>query len=207
MIDFRLYLVTDRRLPKTRSLEDAVDDACRAGVRAVQVREKDLDARSLYDLAARLRRVTTSREAVLLVNDRADIAVAVGADGVHCPEDGFPPPLARRLAGDRAFVGVSTHSLERALEAERGGADFVTFGPVFETPTKMKYGAPQGLGMLKNVTARVGIPVFAIGGISPERARTCVQHGAWGVAVVSAILASTDIAQTVREFGKTLGAL
>ena len=207
MVDFRLYLVTDRRILGTRPLEDAVDEACRGGVRAVQLREKDLDAKSLYDLAVRLRRTTASRGAALLVNDRLDVAMAVGADGVHSPENGFPPPVARRVAGRHALIGVSAHSLERAREVEKEGADFITFGPVFETPSKMKYGPPQGLEMLRKVTGEVRIPVFAIGGITPERAGQCIGRGARGIAVVSAILASNDIARTLRDFEKVLGTL
>ena len=207
MVDFRLYLVTDRRSSKVRPLEDAVDEACRGGVRAVQLREKDLDAKSLYDLAVRLRRTTASRGAALLVNDRMDIAMAVGADGIHSPENGFPPPVVRRLAGRHALIGVSAHSLERAREVEKEGADFITFGPVFETPSKMKYGPPQGLEMLRKVTGEVRIPVFAIGRITPERAGQCIGCGARGVAVVSAILASIDIARTLREFETALGTL
>jgi thiamine-phosphate pyrophosphorylase len=207
MIDFRLYLVTDRHVSSTRSLGDAVSEACRAGVRAVQLREKDLDAKSLYELGLELRRTAASHDARLLINDRVDIAMAVDADGIHCPEDGFPPVYARRVAGKPVVIGASTHSLERALEAEKAEADFITFGPVFETPSKTKYGPPQGLETLRQVASAVHIPVFAIGGITPERAKACIEHGARGIAVVSAVLASTDIARTVGEFAKILGAL
>jgi thiamine-phosphate pyrophosphorylase len=207
MLDFRLYLVTDRHSSKTRPLEDAIDEACSAGVRAVQLREKDLDARSLYDLAARLRRITASHGAALFINDRVDIAMAVGADGVHSPENGFPPAAARRIAGRQILAGASTHSLERAREAEEDGADFITFGPVFDTPSKLKYGPSQGLEMLRTVARGVGIPVFAIGGITPERARQCIDCGARGVAVVSAILASSDTERALREFERALGTL
>ena len=207
MIDFRLYLVTDRRLATACPLEDAVADACRAGVRAVQLREKDLDAKSLFELALRLRRIASSSAAELLVNDRADIARAADADGVHCPEDGFPPAVARRILGERAVIGASAHSLVAALEAEEHGADFITFGPVFETPSKLKYGAPQGLGKLRDVASAVRIPVLAIGGITPQRAKICLEHGAWGVAVVSAILGSADVPRAVADFEKALGGL
>ena len=207
MIDFRLYLVTDRRVLKAASLEIAVLEACKAGARAVQLREKDLDARSLHHLAEGMRRITLSRQARLFVNDRADIAAAVGADGVHCPEDGFSPAAVRRISGDQTLVGVSTHSLESALEAERAGADFVTFGPVFETASKSKYGPPQGLERLGEVTGAVGLPVFAIGGVTPERVASCLENGAWGVAVVSSVFASADVPGAVRGFERALGNL
>ena len=225
MIDFRLYLVTDRRVLQSGSLESAVDEACKAGVGAVQLREKDLDARSLHQLAVRLRRITASRRATLFVNDRVDIAMAVDADGVHCPESGFPAAAARRLigmrrlkdefatphvrrtGGENTLVGVSTHSVVRAIRAETEGADFITFGPVFETASKLHYGEPQGLEKLNEVSSSVNIPVFAIGGVTPERAKACMAQGAWGVAVVSSILASTDIGRTVSEFERALGSL
>ena len=207
MIDFRLYLVTDRRLAVSRSLEDVVGDACRAGVRAVQLREKDLDARSLLDLAARTRRITSSSDTALLINDRVDIALACGAGGVHCPEAGFPPADARRVFGEGAIVGVSTHSLGAALDAKKNGADFITFGPIFDTPSKTKYGAPLGLGALRDVTSAVRLPVFAIGGITPERARSCLDYGARGVAVISAVLGAPNIARAVGEFEQALGGL
>jgi len=207
MIDFRLYLVTDRRLAPARALDDAVADACRAGVRAVQLREKDLDAKSLFELALGLRRIASSSGAAFFVNDRADIARAARAAGLHCPEDGFPPEVARRILGERAIIGVSTHSLEAALDAEEHGADFITFGPVFETPSKFRYGAPQGLQKLRSVAAAAKIPVFAIGGVTSARAKICLDHGARGVAVVSAILGASDVGRAVGDFEKAMGGL
>jgi thiamine-phosphate pyrophosphorylase len=207
MIEFRLYLVTDLHALTARSIEYAVYEACATGARAVQLREKTIHTSSLYYLAQGLRRITAPRGARLFVNDRADIARAVGADGVHCPENGFSPSIARRIAGDHSLVGVSTHSLDRAVEAERAGADFITFGPVFETPSKRDYGAPQGLEKLREVTGAVRVPVFAIGGVTPKRAASCLENGAWGVAVVSAVFAPRDIGGAVRDFERALGNL
>ncbi|MBP2681405.1 MAG: tenI [Candidatus Krumholzibacteriota bacterium] len=207
MIDFRLYLVTDRRLVVGRSLEDAVGEAFRAGVRAVQLREKDLDARSLLDLAVRVRAIASAADMALLVNDRADIALACGANGVQLPEAGFPAVAARRVLAEKALVGVSAHSLGAALAAEDNAADFITFGPVFETPSKLQYGAPLGLDALRQVASALRIPVYAIGGITPERAKVCRAHGAHGVAVISAILGAPDIARAVGGFEKALGGL
>jgi thiamine-phosphate pyrophosphorylase len=225
MIDFRLYLVTNGLALKPGSLEIAVHDACTAGARAVQLREKNLDARSLHHLAVELRRITASFKTALFINDRVDIAIAVRADGVHCPENGFPPSIVRRIAdehpqkiesttavargmgGGRTLVGMSAHSINRALGAERSGADFIVFGPVFETASKSKHGKPQGLEKLRDVSKAVRIPVFAIGGVTPDRAELCLKHGAWGVAVVSAVFASANVARAVREFERTLGGL
>jgi thiamine-phosphate pyrophosphorylase len=207
MIDFRLYFITGQRLPGMRTLEVSVEEACRAGVRAVQLRQRELDVRSRFELALRLRAITSKHGAALLVNDRVDVALAAESDGVHCPESGFPPAMVHRLAGADFVVGASAHSLARALDAESEGADFITFGPVFDTPSKASFGPPQGLDRLRKIVAAVRIPVFAIGGISPATTKACIECGAAGVAVVSAILSSPDIAATVGEFKTVMGSL
>jgi thiamine-phosphate pyrophosphorylase len=207
MIDFRLYLITDRRACGERPLVDVIDDACRAGVRAVQLREKDIEARPLFDLALRLKQITNRHQAKLLVNDRVDVAHAAGADGVHCPETGFPPDAALGILERDKLVGVSTHSLERIQQAEEKGADFVTFGPVFPTPSKLGYGPPQGLDTLKHVCANTALPVFAVGGITPEIAAACIENGAAGVALISAIIGADDVEGAVARFRVALGTL
>ena len=204
MIDFKLYLVTNRALCAAGPLEVVVGQACGAGVRAVQLREKDLSGGDLHSLAVTMREVTRRREARLFINDRADIALGVGADGIHCTESGLPVGLVRRLCPD-ALVGASSHSLERAAEAGRAGADFVLFGPVFPTPSKAKYGAPQGLDALSAVARGVNVPVFAIGGITPENAPRCLERGAAGVGVISAILSAKDVPAAVESFRRSLG--
>jgi thiamine-phosphate pyrophosphorylase len=206
MIDFKLYLVTSRSACVSGPLESVVDQACGAGVRAVQLREKDLSGGDLHNLAVKMREVTRRNEARLFINERADIALGVGADGVHCTESGLPVDLARRLCPD-GLVGASSHSLERAAEAGTAGADFVLFGPVFPTPSKAKYGDPQGLDALAAVARGVGVPVFAIGGITPDNARLCLEKGAAGVGVISAILSAEDVPAVVEAFRSSLGSL
>ncbi len=206
MIDFRFYLVTNRSLCKDKSLDDVVREACAAGIRAVQLREKDLTGRELYELAARLRAISKQSNTKLFINDRVDIVLAVDADGVHCPERGIPIAAARKLTGGK-LIGVSVHSVEKAIEAEREGADFIAFGPIYSTPSKKGYGPPRGLDALAEVIARVRIPVFAIGGITPERVSDCLKQGARGVAVVSAVMGSSNVPNVVSEFKNTLGAL
>ena len=220
MIDFRLCLITDRAkcqssplgadttsgLP-TSGLLGAVDTACKAGVRLVQLREKDLDSRELFELARSLRTVTSQHGGRLLVNDRVDVALAARLDGVHCPEAGFPPAAARELLGSESLVGASCHSLDAAQRAADSGVDFVFFGPVYDTPSKAAYGPPAGLDVLKRVCSEVVVPVFAVGGITPERSTDCMNAGASGVAVISAILASGDVAESVRAFETALGTL
>jgi thiamine-phosphate pyrophosphorylase len=220
MIDFRLCLITDRAecrpaspgadatsgLP-TAGLNAAVAAACRAGVRLVQLREKDLDSRGLFELARDLRTVTSQHASRLLVNDRVDVALAAGLDGVHCPEAGFTPAAARKLLGPGALIGASCHSLDAVQHAADSGVDFVFFGPVYDTPSKAAYGPPAGLDALRRVCSKAAVPVVAVGGITPERSTDCVDAGASGVAVISAILASGDITASVRAFEKALGTL
>ncbi len=206
MIDFRLYLVTGRTLCKAGTLETVVEQACGAGVRAVQLREKDLSGRELHGLAVRIREITRCRGSRLLINDRTDIALAVGADGVHCPENGLPVPVVRRICPE-ALVGASAHSLERAVEAGAAGADFVLVGPVFATPSKARFGKPLGLETLSVVARGARVPVLAIGGITPENAPLCLEKGAAGVGVMSAVLSAGDVPGVVRAFRESLGSL
>lgn len=207
MIDFRLYLITDRHQCAGRPLVEALRAACEAGVRAVQLREKDLSPREVFELAEEVQAVLRPGGARLFINDRADVARAAGAAGVHLPENGLPVGAARRALGPEGLVGVSTHDPDGARRAEDAGADFVAFGPVFFTPSKAVYGPPVGLGGLEAVARRVAIPVFAIGGVRPGRARPCLDAGARGVAVISAVLSAPEPGATVREFAKELGGL
>lgn len=192
MLGFRLYLITDRRITGL-PLINAVRQALEGGVRAVQVREKDLPVRELLILAAELRRITNDFGAKLFVNDRVDVAVAVEADGVHLGGDSMPAAAVRKVVGRKMLIGVSTHSIEEARQAEAGGADFITFGPLFETESKKKYGPPQGLDALRNVKRHIRIPVFGLGGIDRANIRDVLAAGADGVAMISAVLASGNI--------------
>ncbi|MBI2468392.1 MAG: thiamine phosphate synthase [Candidatus Rokubacteria bacterium] len=197
-VGFRLCLVTDRRATGGRPLPDVVEACLGAGLPAVQLREKDLGARELLALARELRARTARHDARLLVNDRADVAVAAAADGVHLPAAGLPPDVARRLVGPDRLVGVSTHSPVEAAAAERDGADFVLFGPVYDTPSKRPYGAPQGLAALGEVCRRLTIPVFAVGGVTAARVGEVRAAGAAGVAVIRALLEAEDPAAATK---------
>jgi len=189
---FRLYLVTDRTRTAGRPLLQVVEAALQGGVDAVQLREKDLAARELYALASELSVLCRRQGARLLINDRIDVALAVGADGVHLPGGSFTPADARAVLGPQALIGASTHNLEQAQRAAAGGADFIVFGPIFDTPAKRQYGAPVGLQALGVVTEKVTLPVLAIGGIMGERVESVRQHRVYGVAVISAILEADD---------------
>lgn len=206
-IDFRLYLISDRTRCGGRTPADALSQACMAGVRAVQLREKDLSPIDYTTLAMDIQSRLADSKPTFLINDRADIAHGLHADGVHLPESGIPPQMARACLGPDAIIGCSTHSLDRAVEMAECGADFLTFSPIFDTPSKSSYGAPQGLQALAKVTQSVNIPVFALGGITPDRVSACMDAGAAGVAAISAILSAPDISQAVHAFQDRLGRL
>ncbi len=175
-IDFKLYLITDRKQTKP-PLPEAVRLALQGGVRAIQLRERDLPIRELLAVAQELRTVTREFGAKLLINDRVDVAVAVEADGVHLGHQSMPPEAVRSIVGNRMLVGVSTHSLKEAIDAEKNGADFITFGPVFETPSKLHYGAPVGTEALSDIKKNVRIPVFGLGGIKTENIHEVLRPG------------------------------
>lgn len=204
-IDFSLYLITDRKLMTPHSsLLTAVEDGLKGGVKAVQLREKDLNTRELLELAYKMRELTKKYHAKLFINDRIDIALAIGADGVHIGQKGIPAHAVRKIVQEKLRIGVSTHSLEEALEAERDGADFITLGPIYETPSKLKYGKPIGVDTLRRVKSAVSIPVFGIGGIKLDRVQEVMEAGADGVALISAILAAQDIKGTTEKFMRLL---
>lgn len=197
----KLYLIGDRKLfPDEKTFLEAVETALKAGVKAFQLREKDLTVRELYFLAKKLREITKRNDALLFINDRVDIALAVDADGVHLPSNGFPAHVVRKVWKDRFIIGVSTHSLDEAREASEW-ADFITFSPVFHTPSK---GKPQGIEKLKEVKESVKCKVFALGGIKLENVDEVLPY-CDGVAMVSGILAQRDIEGVVKKFNEILG--
>jgi thiamine-phosphate pyrophosphorylase len=204
-IDFRLYLITDRNiLMPGVSLPDAVEESLQGGARAVQLREKDLGIRRLLGLAYVLREVTSRYSAKFFVNGRVDVAMAVGADGVHLGSADISVQAARKAAGESMLIGASTHSVHEARKAEQEGADFITLGPVYETPSKLRYGKPIGMQQLLKVMEEVSVPVLAIGGINRERVGEVLAAGAFGVALISAVYASGDIKSTTEEFMRLL---
>jgi thiamine-phosphate pyrophosphorylase len=191
-VDFKVYLITDRKQTKV-PLPEAVRLALQGGVRAIQLREKDLPIRELLALAQDMRSLTKEHSAKLFINDRVDVAIAVDADGVHLAHQSMPPEAVRRVVGDRMLIGVSTHTIEEAKAAEAGGADFITFGPVFLTPSKAAFGQPVGLICLKDVKKIVKIPLFGLGGIKGGNIAQVFSSGADGIAMISEIFRADDI--------------
>ena len=201
---FRLYVVTDRHQTAGRPLAEVVAAAARGGAGAVQLQEKDLSARELYDMGACLQEVLSPYRVPLLINDRLDVALALDAAGVHLAGHSLSTRTARSVLGPGKLLGVSTHSLDAARQAAEEGADFVVFGPVFATPSKLAYGPPQGLSQLAAVVRDVSIPVLAIGGITPVNLPQVQQTGAHGVAMIRAVLAVPDPCAATQQLSRLL---
>jgi thiamine-phosphate pyrophosphorylase len=178
-------------------LFDIVNIVLHAGVRCIQYREKDLSRREIYEHAVTLRELTWLFDATLIINDYADVALAVDADGVHLGQDDLPLKEARKIMGNK-IVGISTHDLDQAREAERGGADYIGFGPVFHTTTK-NAGIPKGVDNIRIMKENVSIPVVAIGGIGLDNIASVIDAGADAVAVATA-LCKGDIAVNAEKF-------
>jgi thiamine-phosphate pyrophosphorylase len=205
-IDFNLYLITDRKLFTNHySLFTSVEGALKAGIKAVQLREKDLPTRELLHMAYGMRDLTTRYGAKLFINDRLDIAMCVNADGIHLGQSSIPAYAVRKVVGDKMMLGVSTHNLQEALEAEKEGADFITFGPIYHTLSKVKYGDPLGLEPLIEVKEKISIPILGIGGIKIDNAKDVIDAGAHGIAVISGILGASDIKNITEIYLKTIG--
>ena len=198
-VDFNLYLITDRRQVPGGDLLSAVRAALRGGVRAVQLREKDLTARELLPLARELRSLTSEFGAKLLINDRIDLALAVAADGVHLGGHSLPVAETRALLGPKMLIGLSTHHQEEISRAARDGADFVTFGPVWFTPSKAPYGAPVGLDALRQACADAPLPVFPLGGVNAARIPELTTAGCSRAACIGAVLAAPAPENAARD--------
>ena len=205
MDQLSLTLVTDRAQTGGRDLVGLISECLAAGLPAVQVREKDLSAADLAVLCRQLRNLTRDTGALLIVNDRVDVALAVGADAVQRTGTSLDVKDMRDIAGRNLRIGASVHSLEDAQDAEKKGADWVVFGPVYDTPSKRAYGPPQGVERLAIVARKVKIPVLAIGGITPERVPEVIAAGARGVGVISGILAADSPSDATQLYLKALG--
>jgi thiamine-phosphate pyrophosphorylase len=195
-----VHLITDRRLaPSLPARVAAAIAGAPPGAVAVQLREKDLGGRALLALARGLLPVCRRAGQLLLVNDRVDVAIAAGADGVHLPAAGIPPGDARALLGPDALVGVSCHGVDDVRRALAGGASYVTLSPIHDTPSKRPFGPPIGIAALREAAA-LGLPVVALGGMSPARAAEAFAAGARGVAAIRAWLDPDDPGAAVRAF-------
>jgi thiamine-phosphate diphosphorylase len=194
----RLYAILDPERCKGRPPPAVIDDLLRGGCRAVQLRVKNGGGREFYDVGLGAAESCRAAGALFIVNDRVDVALAVKADGVHLGQDDLPIACARKLVGENALIGISTHTLEQAREAEENGADYIGFGPVFGTATKETGYEPRGLDLLSRVCATVRLPVVAIGGITEQNVAAVWGAGARSAAMIGELMAAGDIAAKTR---------
>lgn len=199
VIDWTLYLVADTAFRRGRNFLQAIEDAVEGGVTAVQIRGKKIEAGELFTLASAAASLLEPHGITLIINDRADVARACSAEGVHLGRDDLPLEAARKILGPDAVIGLSVNTIDEAREAERLGADYIGLGPVFATTTKdtpLPVLGPEGVARIK---AAVGIPVVAIGGLNAENVAAIMQAGADGAAVVSAVWCAPDVRAAAQE--------
>jgi thiamine-phosphate pyrophosphorylase len=199
VVDWSLYVVTDRPLARGRSLEQVVEAALRGGATVIQLREKETNTREFIALGQRLQELCRAHQVPLIINDRLDVALAIEADGVHVGQEDMPVALARRLLGPDKILGATASTPEEARQAEADGADYLGCNAVFYTPTKTDTGTPLGIEGFRRLVQAVSIPVVAIGGIKATNTAELIQAGAAGVAVVSAVMAADDPEAAARE--------
>jgi thiamine-phosphate pyrophosphorylase len=191
-IDYSLYLVTDRGLARGRSTFEIVKAAVDGGATVVQLREKDCSTREFIEQALVIKDFLLARRIPLIINDRLDVAQAVKAEGVHLGQTDMPLEMAKEILGDSMIIGISAESLEDAIAAERGGADYLGVSPIYATPTKTDTAPPLGLSGLREIRQAVRLPIVGIGGLYRQNCAEVIRSGADGVAVVSAIVAADD---------------
>ena len=201
---FDLYLVTDRAQTRGRDLLWVLEQALGGGVNAIQLREKDLGGRDLFELAEKTRRLCERYGAALFINDRIDVALAVDAAGVQLGKTSLSIETARALLGPEKLIGASIHSIEEVRPAAQSGADFVLFGPVYFTPSKAGFGAPQGLAALRKIVETSALPVYGIGGITANNIIGVRDAGARGIALIAAIIGAQDPQESTRAIMQLL---
>ena len=195
----RLLVVTDRHQTRGRPLVPLLQRIVHAGMPAIQLRERDLSARELATLAREVQAVTASRRSQLLINDRIDVALALEGVGVHLRSNSLPVSVARQMLGTQRLLGISAHSVEEAVQGASQGADYIVLGPIYETPSKQLFGPPLGIHTIEKACRLVRIPIIGIGGVTAARAREMRRAGAFGAAVITAILGATDVESAARE--------
>lgn len=197
-IDYSVYLVTDRDLMSTETIEEAIEQAIAGGTTLIQLREKECSSLDFYNTAVNVKEICDKNKVPLLINDRLDIALAVDADGVHVGQSDLPASVVRKIIGEDKIIGVSAGNLKDAVKAERDGADYIGVGAMYATGTK-KDAKPTSLETLKEIRKNVNIPIVVIGGINKDRIKDFKGIGIDGVAVVSAIIAQKDIKKAAMD--------
>ncbi|SFC93176.1 thiamine phosphate synthase [Clostridium uliginosum] len=197
-IDYSIYLVTDRELMSTKTLEESVEKAIKGGCTLVQLREKDCSSLDFYNTAIKVKEVTDKYNVPLIINDRLDIVLAVDAAGVHVGQSDIPANIVRNILGEDKIIGVSTGCLEEALKAVKDGADYLGVGAMYTTGTK-KDANLISMDELKRIRENVDLPIVVIGGINKKTVKDFENTGIDGLAVVSAIISPKDITNATKE--------
>lgn len=203
-IDYSLYIVTDRGLSSGRTTLEIVKAAVRGGATCVQLREKTCPTLEFIEQALSVKEYLREHNIPLIINDRLDVAQAVQADGVHLGQTDMPFGMAKAILKDSMIIGISAESLEDAIKAEKGGADYIGVSPIFATPTKTDTAPPLGLEGLRKIRKAVRLPLVGIGGLNKDNAGEVIKNGADGIAVVSAIVAADDPEKAAGELKKII---
>lgn len=198
-VDWRLCLVADAEAAGTRDLVEIVKEAADAGATLIQLRGKSIDTRDFLDLALQMSGFLKPRGIPLIINDRADVVLASGADGLHIGQQDLPLAYARKILGEERLIGISVNTIGEAQTAEKEGSDYVGVGPVYFTSSKEKLPDILGLEGLRSIRERVHIPILAIGGITAENAKAVITAGADGIAVISAIMGADNIPEATEK--------
>ncbi|MDD5735670.1 MAG: thiamine phosphate synthase [Methanothrix soehngenii] len=191
------YFITDSRLSRAGNISDVMEAAA-CKVEAVQYRNKNAETRVMYEEALHLREIC--RDLTFLINDRIDIALAVGADGVHLGQTDMPCKTAREMLGEEKIIGVTVHNLFEALVAKRDGADYLGVSPIFQTATKSDAGKPAGIALIEEIRRKIDIPLIAIGGINLSNAPEVIGAGADGLCAISCVVESDDVSAQINRF-------
>jgi thiamine-phosphate pyrophosphorylase len=200
-IDYSLYLCTDRKIMTANTMEEAVEEAIQGGCTVIQLREKQASSLDFYETACRVKKVTDAYQVPLIINDRVDIAMAVNADGVHIGQSDLPAAVVRKMLGEDIILGVSVATLDQARKAKADGADYLGVGAMYATDTKTD-ACIVTMETLKEIREAVDIPIVVIGGINLNTAKNFVNCGINGIAVVSAILAQSDIKKAAAKLAE-----
>jgi thiamine-phosphate pyrophosphorylase len=199
MVDYSVYLVTDRELARGRTTLEIAGAAIRGGVSCIQLREKMCSTREFIDESLAIRSLLARHGIPLIINDRVDVALAVKADGIHLGQKDMPCRMARQIIPESMIVGISVESLDDAIAAQKDGADYLGVSPIYPTPTKTDTAQPLGLEGLRSIRSEVDLPLVGIGGLNADNVEAVIHNGADGVAVVSAIVAADDPEAATRD--------
>lgn len=205
MKDFQLYVITGEEFHPTRDVVEVMEEAIQGGADIIQLRDKTNSKRVVLDKARKLRELTRKYDIPFIVNDHIDIALAVDADGIHLGQDDMPLHLARKIVGKDKIIGISTHRIQEAREAEQGGADYIGAGPIFPTNSKSDVVDPVTTSYLNEVVSEISIPFVAIGGIKLHNVADVVNSGANRICVISEVVGSGDVKGTCEMFIQKIG--